>query len=347
MAQTWDAGAPGVLTLPSGRLVRGRALRRPVPDGPAPSFALHLLGNPPPPVPWASRWVRWPDWWLPRDPADARAALEQAWRRSAEERVEVACGGGRGRTGTALACLAVLDGVPPAEAVGFVRERYHRRAVETPWQRRFVPRTAPVNRWLAETGGTRGAEFAARFAALAAEGADVHGEAALVDALLPRGAAVLDGGCGTGRVAVELARRGHGVAGVDLDPSMVAQARALAPHLPYARGDLLTVAERDLGGVGPPFDAVVLAGNVVVYLTEGTETAVVARLAGWLRPGGVLVAGFATDRHIGTADHDRWCRAAGLEPVRARATWAVEAPPPGPGDDYAVLVHRRPPAASP
>jgi hypothetical protein len=138
----WDAGAPGVLRLPSGRLVRGRGLRRPLPDGPEPDFAVHLLGQEPQATPWPSTWVRWPDWWLPHDPSSARAVLEEAWRRSALERVEVACAGGRGRTGTALACLAVLDGVPPADAVAFVRERYHPRAVETPWQRRFVRRTA-------------------------------------------------------------------------------------------------------------------------------------------------------------------------------------------------------------
>lgn len=57
-----------------------------------------------------------------------------------KERVEIACGGGRGRTGTALAALAVLDGVPAEEAVEFVRRHYDRHAVETPWQRRYVSR---------------------------------------------------------------------------------------------------------------------------------------------------------------------------------------------------------------
>jgi hypothetical protein len=127
-----------VVRLPSGRLVRGRALRRPVPEGPEPQWALHLLGSAPPAVPWPSRWVRWPDFRLPADPVDARDAVEELWRRSGDERVEVACGGGRGRTGTALACLAVLDGVAPNEAVRWVRDHYARRAVETPWQRRYV-----------------------------------------------------------------------------------------------------------------------------------------------------------------------------------------------------------------
>ncbi len=74
------------------------------------------------------------------DPDNARDALRETWRRAENERVEVACGSGRGRTGTALACLAVLDGVPGGEAVAFVREHYDSRRVETPWQRRYVAR---------------------------------------------------------------------------------------------------------------------------------------------------------------------------------------------------------------
>lgn len=91
-------------------------------------------------MPWYTRWLRWPDFRLPADTIDARDALRETWRRAEHERVEVACSGGRGRTGTALACLAVLDGVPAAEAVVFVREHYDARAVATPWQRRYVAR---------------------------------------------------------------------------------------------------------------------------------------------------------------------------------------------------------------
>jgi len=131
---------PGVLRLPSGRLVRGRALRRPLPAGPRPGFGLYLLGREPPAAGWEARWVRWPDFRLPADPAAAAAALREAWERAAAERVEVACAGGLGRTGTALACLAVLDGVPGREAVRYVRQHYAARAVETPGQRRFVTR---------------------------------------------------------------------------------------------------------------------------------------------------------------------------------------------------------------
>jgi protein-tyrosine phosphatase len=126
------------LTLPSGRKVRGRGLLRPPVPGPDPDFALYLLGDEPSPFAWEVRWVRWPDFGLPADRPDATEALQDAWRRAATQRVEIACEGGRGRTGTALGCLAVLDGVPANEAVAYVRRHYHPRAIETPWQRRFV-----------------------------------------------------------------------------------------------------------------------------------------------------------------------------------------------------------------
>lgn len=140
MTRTWDRTASGVLRLPSGRLIRGRGLRRPLPDGELPDFGLYLLGKSPAPMGWDARWLRWPDFRLPVDQEDAREALRDAWRRAEDERAEVACGGGRGRTGTAFACIAVLDGVPPGEAVAFVREHYDARAVETPWQRRYIER---------------------------------------------------------------------------------------------------------------------------------------------------------------------------------------------------------------
>ena len=143
---TWEPTAAGVLRLPSGRLVRGRGLRHPLPPGPRPTFALYLLGKRPPQVEWEHRWVRWPDFRLPTDREAAAEALREAWERAASERVEVACGGGRGRTGTALACLAVLDGVPNDQAVAYVREHYAKQAVETPWQRRYVTRFEPADR---------------------------------------------------------------------------------------------------------------------------------------------------------------------------------------------------------
>ena len=140
VTRMWDVSAPGVLVLPSGRRIRGRGLRAASPAGPEPEFALYLLGSDPPVQSWEFRWVRWPDFRLPADRVAAREAFTEAWARSAAERVEVGCAGGVGRTGTALACIAVLDGVPAGEAVRYVRRHYHPRAVETFRQRRFVGR---------------------------------------------------------------------------------------------------------------------------------------------------------------------------------------------------------------
>lgn len=137
MATTWEDGA-GIVELPDGRRLRGRGLRHPLPAGPVPDFGVYLLGRNPGPLDWEHRWVRWPDFRTPASSPDAMAALREAYERSAMERVEVACGGGVGRTGAALAAIAVLAGVPPAEAVAWVRRHYNRRAVETPWQRRWV-----------------------------------------------------------------------------------------------------------------------------------------------------------------------------------------------------------------
>jgi hypothetical protein len=124
----------GLVTLPSGARVRGRRLSGPA--GPA-DFTL-VLGHGPVPA-WPYRRIRWPDFWIPADRDDALDALREAHRRAhAGERVEVACRGGVGRTGTALAALAILDGLTPREAITWVRGNYHRRAVETPWQRRWL-----------------------------------------------------------------------------------------------------------------------------------------------------------------------------------------------------------------
>lgn len=146
MTEPWDPADDGVLHLPSGRLLRGRGLRRPLPPGATPTFAVYLLGRTPPTVDWESRWLRWPDFWLPTDRAQAPQVLREAWENAATGRVEIACGGGRGRTGTALACLAIIDGVPAGEAVAFVRRHYHPQAVETPWQKRYIARfTSPLS----------------------------------------------------------------------------------------------------------------------------------------------------------------------------------------------------------
>ena len=125
------------MRLPSGRSIRGRSLAA-HPAGEPPQFGLYLGRPRGTGIDWEHRWLQWPDFGLPRSQPEAASAFLETWQRAAFERVEVACGGGRGRTGVALACIAILDGVNPRNAVAFVRERYDARAVETPWQKRFV-----------------------------------------------------------------------------------------------------------------------------------------------------------------------------------------------------------------
>ncbi|MDJ0362221.1 protein-tyrosine phosphatase family protein [Rhodococcus sp. H29-C3] len=138
--EIWDSETLGLLRLPSGRLVRGRGLRNRFPTGKKPEFGVYLQGREPSPFDWESQWVRWRDFWLPSDRRSFAPTLHELLERSGSERVEIACSGGFGRTGTAMSCLAVLDGIPADKAVDYVRENYSRRAVETPWQKRFVTR---------------------------------------------------------------------------------------------------------------------------------------------------------------------------------------------------------------
>ena len=137
--QTWPNGT-GVVDF-DGRRIRGRGLRHPLPEGLRPDFGVYLVARDPGPFDWPHRWVQCRDFRTPTSADDALDALTEAYRRAQTERVEIGCGGGVGRTGTALAVVAVLSGVPPTDAVEWVRARYHKRAVETPWQRRWV-RTA-------------------------------------------------------------------------------------------------------------------------------------------------------------------------------------------------------------
>lgn len=141
----------GAIALSDGTLIRGRGRREPLPAGPMPDFGLYL-GRPPdqhrrnlprrrePWQPdWAADWIDWPDFRTPRDDGLAADLIEHAYLRArAGHRVEIACGGGTGRTGTVIACMAVLAGVPAADALAWTRRHYRRRAVETRGQRRWI-----------------------------------------------------------------------------------------------------------------------------------------------------------------------------------------------------------------
>ena len=165
---------------------------------------------------------------------------------------------------------------------------------------------------------------------MAAKGQSIHGEADFVCRFEP--ASVLDAGCGTGRVGIDLSRRGIEVVGVDLDEAMLAAARAKAPDLAWIAADLREV------DVGRTFDVVVMPGNVMIFLAPGTEPEVVANMARHVSPGGRLIAGFQLRRGYELSRYDADCVAAGLELDARYSTW--EGAPWKPGDDYAVSVHR-------
>ncbi len=176
-----------------------------------------------------------------------------------------------------------------------------------------------------------GDRYQQRFDDLASQGQDVHGEATFVLALAPR--TVLDAGCGTGRVAIELARRGVEVVGVDHDRSMLATARRRDPTVTWVESDLADLA------LDRRFDVVVMAGNVPLFTPPGTQAAVVAGCAHHIADGGALVAGFQLGRGYELASYDEHCRVAGLDLEARFATWDRQQ---WPGDGgYAVSVHRR------
>jgi len=198
-------------------------------------------------------------------------------------------------------------------------------------------------RWTELTGEARGSTYDARWEQLAAEGVSVHGEADLVwDLLAPRRAhdpdtppLVLDAGCGTGRVAIELARRGAEAVGVDRDADLLAAARAKAPDLRWITADL-----RDLGHVAPArsVDLAVLAGNVLVFVDPGSERSVLGEVAATLRPGGLLVAGFQVrPGGYGPTALDADAARCGLRLGDRWSTW--DRAPWSAGTDYQVSVH--------
>jgi SAM-dependent methyltransferase len=191
-----------------------------------------------------------------------------------------------------------------------------------------------MTRWQ-NTDAPRGDDYDARWRSLAAKGASIHGEADLVTALLDESqhARILDAGCGTGRVAIELARRGHSVIGVDADPEMLATARAKAPELHWIEADLADLSSQ----LDAQFDVAVLAGNVMIFLSPGTEAQVLAEMGCRVVSGGLLVAGFQIrpDR-ITLAQYDEYAQSAGFAPVARWATWDRA---PYRGGDYAVSVH--------
>lgn len=186
------------------------------------------------------------------------------------------------------------------------------------------------NRWL-QSRSVSGDAYDETYERRAAAGDNVHGEADFVERFQP--ASTLDAGCGTGRVARELARRGVDVVGVDLDPAMLETARRKAPEIDWRHADLATV------NLGRAFDVIVMPGNVMIFLSPGTEADVIANMANHVNPAGVLIAGFQLmPGRLSIQRYDEIAAAAGLTLVERWSTW--ECQPWEPASTYAVSVHR-------
>lgn len=182
-------------------------------------------------------------------------------------------------------------------------------------------------------------QYDRRWESMAAQGRSVHGELDFVERLFPnRTLSILDAGCGTGRLAVEAARRGHRAVGVDLDPDMIERAAAKSSDIPWMCADLSSVRLEER------FDVVVMAGNIPLFCAPGTQGAIVSNLARHLASDGVLVCGFSVERGVGTYtpnDLRRDAMEAGLGEIDQYATWEGDPLDPNGTDEYAVVVCRR------
>lgn len=180
-----------------------------------------------------------------------------------------------------------------------------------------------------------------RFRTMAAAGDDLVGEARFVDAMAPPRARILDAGCGPGRIGGELARRGHTVVGVDVDPVLIAAAEADQPGPTWIVGDL---AELDLPsqGITEAFDAIVCAGNVMTFLAPSTRREVLARLCNHLAPTGRIAIGFGADRDYDFSEYRDDVTAAGLTVELELGTWDLR--PFSAASDFlvSILVHPKP-----
>jgi 2-polyprenyl-3-methyl-5-hydroxy-6-metoxy-1,4-benzoquinol methylase len=196
-----------------------------------------------------------------------------------------------------------------------------------------------ATRWVTDHDGNHSTWYLERFRRLAAEGVDLAGEARLLDALVAPASRVLDAGCGSGRVGAELDRLGHRVVGVDADPVLIAGAQADHPGPRWLVADL---ADLDLAAQSEPepFDAAVLAGNVLLFVAPASEPDVLAGVARHVRPDGLVVVGFGLDRGYALEDFDAHTAAAGLVREHRFATWDLR--PWAADASFAVTILRRP-----
>jgi SAM-dependent methyltransferase len=190
-----------------------------------------------------------------------------------------------------------------------------------------------VPRWFTGTKEGHSEWYIERFRTAAAAGDDLTGEARLMDAIVPPRSRILDAGCGPGRLGAELHARGHTVVGVDVDPLLIAAAEEDHPGPTWLVADLA-----DLHLDEEPFDAALIAGNVMVFVAPGTEADVLARVRAHVKPDGVIVAGFDLDLHYTLDAFDADLYLAGLRVEQRFATWDLR--PLAKDPDYAVTIAR-------
>jgi SAM-dependent methyltransferase len=186
------------------------------------------------------------------------------------------------------------------------------------------------------------AEYDTQWEQMAAAGKDPHGEVAFLERLAGRRShalgSVLDVGCGTGRVAIELTARGYQAQGTDIDADMLAHARTKGPQIEWHQANLATI------DLGVEFDTLIAAGNVILFVDPAEREAAIEGIACHVRAGGYFVAGFQLQRDDGRRVHitdwSKWLADNGLREVERFGTWD-EAPFTA-DSDYIVTVHQRP-----
>ena len=208
--------------------------------------------------------------------------------------------------------------------------------------RSSVQRVTTPPRWFTDTDEGHSQWYIERFRTMAADGTDLGGEARLVDAMVSPHSRILDAGCGPGRVSAVLYERGHHVIGVDVDPELIEAARADHPGPRWLVCDLADLRLEALGEPDP-FDAAVIAGNVMAFVAPGTEALVLANIHRHLRPDGFAVVGFHTDRYDMTA-FDTHLSDAGFTLEHRFATWDLR--PWHAEADFSVSVLRKPTEAT-
>lgn len=211
--------------------------------------------------------------------------------------------------------------------------RRERRAPVEP-----VPSGRPTSLWPGLDDPEHSRWYAERFRAMALAGQDLLGESRLVDALAPRGARLLDAGCGPGRHGGHLSRLGHTVVGVDIDPELVAAAAEDHPGATWLVADLVTL-DLPAQGQPEPFDGALLAGNVMDFIPAEHQAQAVRRVAAHVAPDGFVVVGCRVARGFTPADLDAAAPGAGLRLEQRFATWDLR--PWAPDSDFCVSVLRR------